>query len=188
MLIVFFAHLFGSGPQRDLIYIIVLVTGIGDGLAEPVSFFHRSATRSPRSPRKVPMLDVLMVGLLQLPITFSSPSVTGRSSRPSRFPDTVLMYFILHTFNPASYCSFIGRARTKVYTRVLSCIGVVMVTVVGREGVTVTVVVGGLLSIGRAAHRENAQQCIFSVPWKARCQLVIPQYFLTYLRLITSSL
>lgn len=62
MLIVFFAHLFGSGQQRDLIYIIVFVTGVGDGLAEPVSFalFYQAAihTRSPRSPRDVSVFDV----------------------------------------------------------------------------------------------------------------------------------
>ncbi|CAM9242543.1 unnamed protein product [Sphacelaria rigidula] len=49
MLIVFFAHLFGSGQQRDLIYIIVFVTGVGDGLAEPVGIFlgkHKYMARS----------------------------------------------------------------------------------------------------------------------------------------------
>lgn len=37
MMIVFFAHLFASSEQRDLVYILVFVTGVGDGLAEPVN-------------------------------------------------------------------------------------------------------------------------------------------------------
>lgn len=36
IMIVFFAHLFLPSGQRDLVYIIVFVTGVGDGLAEPV--------------------------------------------------------------------------------------------------------------------------------------------------------
>lgn len=36
-MILFFAHIFASTQQRDLVYIIVFVTGVGDGLAEPVS-------------------------------------------------------------------------------------------------------------------------------------------------------
>lgn len=36
LMIVFFAHLFAISGQRDLVYIIVFVTGVGDGLAEPV--------------------------------------------------------------------------------------------------------------------------------------------------------
>lgn len=37
LLIIFFAHLLAESGQRDLVYIIVFVTGVGDGLAEPVS-------------------------------------------------------------------------------------------------------------------------------------------------------
>lgn len=36
LMIVFFAHLFTPSGQRALVYIIVFVTGVGDGLAEPV--------------------------------------------------------------------------------------------------------------------------------------------------------
>ncbi len=36
LMIVFFAHLFRLSNQRDLVYILVFVTGVGDGLAEPV--------------------------------------------------------------------------------------------------------------------------------------------------------
>lgn len=35
-MIVFFAHLFAPSGQRNLVYILVFVTGVGDGLAEPV--------------------------------------------------------------------------------------------------------------------------------------------------------
>lgn len=41
-MIVFFAHLFAPSGQRTLVYIIVFVTGVGDGLAEPVRFFFNS--------------------------------------------------------------------------------------------------------------------------------------------------
>lgn len=37
LMIVFFAHLFRFSNQRDLVYILVFVTGVGDGLAEPVN-------------------------------------------------------------------------------------------------------------------------------------------------------
>lgn len=37
LLIIFFAHLLEGSGQGDLVYIIVFVTGVGDGLAEPVS-------------------------------------------------------------------------------------------------------------------------------------------------------
>ena len=39
VLIVLFTHLFAVSGQGNLVYILILVTGIGDGLAEPVSMF-----------------------------------------------------------------------------------------------------------------------------------------------------
>ncbi|CAM9719100.1 unnamed protein product, partial [Hapterophycus canaliculatus] len=49
LMIVFFAHLFAPSGQRDLVYIIVFVTGVGDGLAEPVGIWlgkHKYMARS----------------------------------------------------------------------------------------------------------------------------------------------
>lgn len=37
LLIIIFAHLLEGSGQGNLVYIIVFVTGVGDGLAEPVS-------------------------------------------------------------------------------------------------------------------------------------------------------
>ncbi|CAM9649289.1 unnamed protein product [Ectocarpus sp. 12 AP-2014] len=49
IMIVFFAHLFRQSYQRDLVYILVFVTGVGDGLAEPVGIWlgkHKYTVRS----------------------------------------------------------------------------------------------------------------------------------------------
>ncbi|CBN74986.1 conserved unknown protein [Ectocarpus siliculosus] len=49
IMIVFFAHLFRQSYQRDLVYILVFVTGVGDGLAEPVGIWlgkHKYMVRS----------------------------------------------------------------------------------------------------------------------------------------------
>ncbi|CAM9613899.1 unnamed protein product, partial [Laminaria digitata] len=49
LMIVFFAHLFAPDGQRDLVYILVFVTGVGDGLAEPVGIWlgkHKYMARS----------------------------------------------------------------------------------------------------------------------------------------------
>ncbi|CAN0135473.1 unnamed protein product, partial [Discosporangium mesarthrocarpum] len=49
ILIIFFTHLFSLTGQRDLVYILVFVTGVGDGLAEPVGIFlgkHKYMVRS----------------------------------------------------------------------------------------------------------------------------------------------
>ncbi|CAM9737457.1 unnamed protein product [Pylaiella littoralis] len=49
LMIVFFAHLFAPSGQRNLVYILVFVTGVGDGLAEPVGIWlgkHKYMARS----------------------------------------------------------------------------------------------------------------------------------------------
>ncbi|CAN0318769.1 unnamed protein product, partial [Ascophyllum nodosum] len=54
VLIILFTHLFAVSGQGNLVYILILVTGIGDGLAEPVGIWlgcHKYKVGSFRSNR-----------------------------------------------------------------------------------------------------------------------------------------